>query len=218
MIAQYAGEDKWCALIKNAEDLLHNCCWKGQSMNYMLENFIGQHRSAYVNLSQCSTHVNYQLPNEISRVTYLLSGIECMSAPLQASMALIRNDQGPNGKMNDFEASASFLLPHDPISLKKSTEKKRTGAEVSEVHADLSDNVTRKPSVGKTGVELRFHTSEEYSTLSKEQTTELAAHRDAREAKGLSRNLPKFKSGRQRGRKDNNKGKTNGKENEDDDR
>ena len=46
MISQYAGEDKWRALIKESEDLLHNQRWKGQQSNYSLERFIGQHRSA----------------------------------------------------------------------------------------------------------------------------------------------------------------------------
>jgi hypothetical protein len=79
MISQYAGgEDKCRALIKQAEDMIHNHKWKGQQSNYSLEKFIGQHRTAFVNMGQCDTHGNYQLPNEISRVNYLLAGIECM--------------------------------------------------------------------------------------------------------------------------------------------
>jgi hypothetical protein len=138
MISQYAGgEDKWRALIKESEDLLHNQRWKGQQSNYSLEKFIGQHRSAYVNLSQCASHVNYQLPNEISRVTYLLNGLECMHPPLQASMALVRNDQAVCGKMNDFESTASFLLPHDPVANRRTNNQKRN-ANISEVVAHVS--------------------------------------------------------------------------------
>jgi hypothetical protein len=193
MLTQYAGEDKWRALIKEAEDLLHNRKWKGQQSNYSLEKFIGQHRAAFVNLSQCETHVAYQLPNEISRVTYLLTGIECMSAPLQAAMALVCNDTGPNGKMNDFKSTASFLLPHDPVSTRRAATKR--GTEVSEVVIDSSDEPTpKKARAGKTGVEFRFHTGREYHQLSDEQKTELNDHRDAREAKGLSRTLPKGNS------------------------
>ena len=87
--------------------------------------------------------------------------------------------------MNDFEASASFLLPHDPVSkMRSSSDKKRSHADVSEVHADLSSDVTKKARVGTTGVELRFHTSKEYSKLSDDQCKELNDHRDAREAQG----------------------------------
>jgi hypothetical protein len=76
MLSQYVGEDKWRALIKQAEEMIHNRKWKGQQSNFSLEKFIGQHRTAYVNMCQCETHVEYQLPNEIGRVTYLLAGIE----------------------------------------------------------------------------------------------------------------------------------------------
>jgi hypothetical protein len=162
MISQYAGEDIWRALIKQSEDFLHSRSWKGQQSNYSLEKFIGQHRAAYVNLSQCESHVNYQLPNEISRVTYLLTGIECMHPPLQAAMALVCNDQGPTGKINDFEATASFLLPHDPVATCCPNERddRKRSADISEVHADVSssDETVDKARVGKTGVELRFHT------------------------------------------------------------
>jgi hypothetical protein len=191
MLSQYAGEDKWRALIKQAEDMLHNRKWKGQQTNYSLEKFIGQHRTAFVNMSQCATHINYQLPNANSRVTYLLSALECMHPPLQAAMALIRSDQDEDGKMNDFEATASFLLPHDPVANKRSNDRKRPSAEISEVTFDIpSDDIT-KARVGKTGVEFRFHTKPEYSELSDDQRKELNEYRDARETKGLSRKLPK---------------------------
>jgi hypothetical protein len=80
-------------------------------------------------MGQCATHVNYQLPNEISRVTYLLAGIECMHPSLQAAMALVRSDQDDDGKMNDFEATASFMLPHDPVANKRSSDHKRPAAQ-----------------------------------------------------------------------------------------
>jgi hypothetical protein len=192
MISQCAGEDKWRALIKQAEDLIHARRWKGQQYNDSLEKFIGQHRTAFVNMSQCATYVNYQLPNATSRITNLLTGIECMSPPLQAAMALVRSDQGPNGKMNDFEATASFLLPHDPIATKRHQDKKRPAVDISEVNASQRGDDHTKARTGKTGVEFRFHTYDEYNTLTKEQKEELDAYRDSREAQGLSRKLPKY--------------------------
>jgi hypothetical protein len=195
MISQYAGEDKWRALIKQAEDLIHSRRWKGQQTNYSLEKFIGQHRTAHVNVSQCSSHdVNYQVPNETSRVTYLLTGIECMHPPLQAAMALVlRSDQAPTGKMNDFEATASFLLPHDPVATKRNMDKKRPAADISELNATQRGAEIMKARSGKTGVEFRFHTYDEYDNLTQEQKAELDEYRDSRESQGLSRKLPKIK-------------------------
>lgn len=145
-------------------------------------------------MTQCATHVNYQLPNENTRVTYLLDAIDCADAPLQAAMALVRNDTEPHGKMNDFEATAAFILPHDPVAKKRSTAKRP--------HAEVSAT-TMKSGIGKTGVPLRWHTSEEYAKLPRDQRAELSAHRDAQEASGkgrnLSANLPARRGGKRGG-------------------
>ena len=69
MVSQYAGEDKWQALIKVQDELLHNREWKGQS-NFSLEKFIAQHRNASVLMTQCAEHVTFQLPNERTRVSF----------------------------------------------------------------------------------------------------------------------------------------------------
>ena len=71
LTSQYAGKDKWEAEIKRQEQLLHTRIWKGQS-NFSLENFISQHRNAYVSMQASAEHVQYQLPNEHSRVRFLL--------------------------------------------------------------------------------------------------------------------------------------------------
>ena len=76
LTSQYAGKDKWEAEIKHQEQLLHTRIWKGQS-NFSLENFISQHRNAYVSMQASAEHVQYQLPNEHSRVGFLLEVIQC---------------------------------------------------------------------------------------------------------------------------------------------
>jgi len=81
IVNQYVGEDKWRAKWKRQDDLLHNRCWK-ETSNYSLDQFIASHRNAYVSMSQCVKHVTYQLPNKMTRVTYLLDSIECDYAPL----------------------------------------------------------------------------------------------------------------------------------------
>ena len=120
-------------------------------------------------------------------MTYLLDAIECNDHALQASIALVRNDDGPTGKMSDFEKTASFLLPNCPVSKKRnqSGAKRSFGATVSEIDAK-----TIRTGVGKaTGVALRFHTKKEYAQLSKEEKDELREHRDSLQTQGKSRKL-----------------------------
>ena len=121
LTSQYAGKDKWEAEIKRQEQLLHTRIWKGQS-NFSLENFISQHRNAYVSMQASAEHVQYQRPNEHSRVGFLLEAIHCSDAGLQAAMASIKTDNGPDGMRNNFEATATHLLPYDPVAMDKREE------------------------------------------------------------------------------------------------
>jgi hypothetical protein len=74
LVSQFAGTDKWEADIKRQEQLLHTRVWKGQS-NFSHQNFVSQHINAFVSMQACAQHVQYQLPNEHSRVGFLLDAI-----------------------------------------------------------------------------------------------------------------------------------------------
>ena len=117
LTTQYAGKDKWEAEIKKQEQLLRTRVWKGQS-NFSLEHFISQHCNAYVSMSACAEHVQYQLPNEHSHVGFLIDAIQCADAGLQAAMASVKMDNGPNGLQNNFERAVSHLLPYYPVAKK----------------------------------------------------------------------------------------------------
>ncbi len=67
--------------------------------------------NAFVLTQQCAIHVELQLLNERTRVMHFLGAIIFKDLEFQAVMALVRNDAGTNGEMNDFEAMASSLLP-----------------------------------------------------------------------------------------------------------
>ena len=123
LISQYTGRDKWESEIRRQDDLLHNWVWKGQS-SFPLEGFIAQHQNAFVSMQQCVEHVSFQLPNEHTRVGYLLEGIQSMDPRLQAAMASVKKDDGPNGMRNDCEAAAAHLLPYDLVTKKKAAMKR----------------------------------------------------------------------------------------------
>ena len=172
---QYAGKDKWTAEIKQQEQLLHTCVWKGQS-NFSLEKFITQHRNAFVSMQACAEHIQYQLPNRHSGVGFLLDAIQTSNAGLQAAMASIRTDDGHDGMRNDFEQSAAHLLPYDPVAKKHAAgSSKRSSAKVSAVSYEATDIAAfgTKPRIGKSGVHFRYCDKSEYSKLTKEQKTEL---------------------------------------------
>ena len=93
LTSQYAGKDKWEAEIKSLEQLLPTRVWKGQS-NFSLENYISQHRNSYVSMQASAEHVQYQIPNEHSRVGFLLEAIQCSDPGLQGAVASIKTENG----------------------------------------------------------------------------------------------------------------------------
>ena len=176
IVRQYAGKDKWDKEIKLQDDFLHTSQWKGQS-NFTLGQFISQHRAAYVSMEQCAEHVDFQLPNGQTRVKYLLDAIVCSDAGLQAAMAMIRNDDRPDGKLNTFEDAATYLLQYDPVAKRKSS-KKDLSASVAEATAEVSSSSgSGKPAIGKTGVHFRFYAPAEWKKLTQAQKDEVIEYR-----------------------------------------
>ena len=178
IVSQYAGKDKWDSEIKKQDDFLHSSQWKGQS-NFTLGMLITQHRAAYVSMVQCAEHVDYQLPNAQTRVKYLLEAIKCSDAGLQAAMAMVRNDDGRAGKLKDFELMAAYLLPYDPVAKRKTSKGGNDAhATIAEGTAEISSTSTSgKPSIGKTGVHLRWNKAKEFEKLTKAQRRELVQWR-----------------------------------------
>jgi hypothetical protein len=205
---QYAGIDKYDKEIKAQEQLLHTRVWKGQS-NFSLEAFITQHRNAFVSLQACAEHQALQLPNEHSRVGFLINAIQNSDPELQAALAQIKLETGPNGMRSNFEAAATYLLSTDTVARKRDANCNKRGAaqisavevdamELDEDHATISDTQGGKVGIGKTGVHLRFHSNQDYKELSKEQQQELREWRAAKYPNGVPNHLRvKAKRGQQ---------------------
>ena len=107
-------------------------------------------------MQSCAEHVEYQLPNEHTRVGYLLDAIENTDAKLLAAISNINDDKGNGtlanpGKRNDFELTVAYLLSNDPVARKNKGTGKRTSAEIS--GAEVGSFGAKKV-IGKTGVHL----------------------------------------------------------------
>ena len=182
---QFAGKDKWDKELKRCNNLLNTRTWKGQS-NFTLERFVSQHRNAFITMQQCSEHVSFQLPNELTRVKYLLDAIDNSNAELQAAIAMIRQDDEADGKMNNFEAAAAYLIPCDPVAKKQQVGSKRPAADISSANIQ-NRHKKKKAGMGVTGVELRFHNRAEYNKLNKLQKAELYEWRKSVDSKKESK-------------------------------
>ena len=171
---QFTGPAVWDKKKSTAMEFLQSCKFTGTT-NTTLEAFLGQHRSAYVTLQRCLENIRCQLPDERARVQYLLENIQVEDATCRAALSSIRLDDTPTGTRNNFEAAVAFLLPTDPVEMKK-TKSKRPLADVSAMTADEDSGElkVRNPSNlkngrGLTGVEFRYYKPKEYLKLSNEQ-------------------------------------------------
>ena len=130
-----------------------------------------QHRNAYVSIEACNVHVQYQLPNEHTRVGHFIDALESQHPPLLATMSNIEEDNGYTGKRNNFENAVAYIPPKDPVLKISSTENnKRTQAQILDTKAT---GFGSKTGIVKTGVHLRWHGKPEYMKLNKDQKQEL---------------------------------------------
>ena len=108
-----------------------------------------------------------------------------------AGLAAIRQDDA--GMRGDFESAKIFLSPTCPVA-KKGPER-NVGFDAATILA-----ADAKTGIGKTGVELRYHTEKEFWALPEEQRREVADHNSTKEGvkfKGMG--LKNFNTNKKRG-------------------
>ena len=194
IMTSHAGNDKWEQLQKDKMSFLMNTKWNGRT--YSLEKFTGLHRSAYVTLEEAATYVQFQLPNERSRVGFLIDNIQCSDADLKARIANI--EANTNNMRDDFEATVTYLLPADPYA-KQRGRQNNTRAEISDVSLKGKGFGT-----SKTGVDFRWYTPTEYSQLTAEQKQELYQWQRTKEGQAA---IKRSKEDKEKGGKGNKKNK-----------
>ena len=190
VISQYVGRDKWQKEVKKQEVFLHTFVWKGNS-NMHLETFVNKHRTAYVRIQQCAEHITYTIPSEDQRVQYLLNGIQSNDPQLLAAIGNVKANDGPTGKLRNFEDCAAYIIPFDPVTSKRGT-KRKAPHEIAAM--DLG------PSKGETGVEVRFYSPKDYRKLTNEQKMELKRIRAQNRSK-----KSKVKEDKEKGKVDDSK-------------
>ena len=150
---------KYRAISKKRQTLLQTIKWTGNS--YALETHVYNHRQAYGDLRECSTHITVPVPSNPQRVEYLIDSITSKDSTLQASIGLVRANTNNMG--NDFEGAANILIEIDPY--RRST---RTNTRDSNVSA-----IDFSAGRWNTGVDLCFHHKHKFFELPQEQKEEL---------------------------------------------
>ena len=85
-----------------------NCKWTGTPA-HTLENHIDRHRAAFVSLSEATDHISHQIPNNCTRIGYLIDSIDSKDAKVLSGLAAIRQDD--QDMRETFEQVEVFLAP-----------------------------------------------------------------------------------------------------------
>ncbi len=126
--------------------------WMGTTA-FSLHAFLAKHRASYHTLQRCAEHVQIELPNQRSRVGYLLQNIDCSDKVVTTALSHIRFDDRVGEMQSNFERTVVFLLPTDPVKKKRGGSKRNVG-QISSTTAENANN-----DGGKKGKMTRFKTT-----------------------------------------------------------
>mmetsp|Transcript_26475 Transcript_26475/g.46006 ORF Transcript_26475/g.46006 Transcript_26475/m.46006 type:complete len:237 (-) Transcript_26475:581-1291(-) len=146
---------------------MKNQAWSGTTNTHFLDH-ASQHRKSFTELQEGHVHVAAEIPNERSRVTYLLESITNIGPSILVVLAVTHQDE--NGKRVHFEDAVAFLAPVCPVLRNANKKKTLPNAHIVST-TGLSDNV--KSGKGKTGVDLRYYPFKEFKNLPEDQQDEL---------------------------------------------
>ena len=82
--------------------------WTGTT-NQTLKVHIDRHITSFVPMTEASDHVSHQIPDDRTRVGYLIASIESADANVVAALSSIRMDD--TGRCENFETASVFLAP-----------------------------------------------------------------------------------------------------------
>ena len=163
------GSSKWDKIIEDAESYVMKREWNGRNQRFTLRAHIAKHREAHNDMMRATQHVEFELPNEHTRVGRLIKSITTKEP---AIVSAITHIQGSPTQRDNFELAAEFLLLTAPNVSNTSNHR------INSVKTKGKGKGNHK--VGpNTGVELRYYTKAEYRKLNKNERKELAQLRKA---------------------------------------
>ena len=168
---EWAGDDSWNAIIAKNRDVYENAKFTGTGVVYSLWKHVSRMQVAFSQLQLANEQpgVSVTIPNDQTKVRYLLKSIECDDVGLKSRMEIVRSSKAMK---NNFDQTAQYLQEADPVFRRSIQQGGSNNSGKSTKNATASQ-LNLKQGVGSTGVEFCWYPREEYQALSKEQKDEL---------------------------------------------
>ena len=171
VIDQHEGVRVWDDLVKSAKEVLAGGRkWTGTTQ-FTTSQHCNVHRKAYIALVEAQDHVAVQIPDGRTRVTNLMDSFDTQIPEMLVALSSVRQDE-LNKRIN-FEAAAAFLIQSCTVTAKQAKKKEGVtwGPNVSGTQAGITPT---KPTMGTTGVPLRYYKKEDFDKLTTPQKREVA--------------------------------------------
>ena len=119
------GDSKWDKVMEDAELVVQTRMWNGKNSIFLLKAHINKHSEAHNDFVRASQHVDYEPPNEHTRVSRLL---KCITTSDQQVIAVTTTILAYNAKHDDLELASDFLILAAPQKQGDENEQQRISA------------------------------------------------------------------------------------------
>ena len=91
-LLQHSVKDVWETIIQESKYFMKFHKWSGTTNVKLIQHTV-KHSKLYIDLTEASTHVPVECPNEHSRVTYLMTLITCKDTDFLATLSNVCQDE-----------------------------------------------------------------------------------------------------------------------------
>lgn len=185
LVQHNLGSAQWDKTLQRAEDLQTTRIWNGRNSRYSLKRHVDTHRDSYNDMVRANEHVQYEVPNERTRVGRLLKSIHANHI---ASIAAAKTTIEATITMREnFESAADFLILNAPVIKNQSNDQR-----ISALSSGNENNDDKTlDDYSHVQVEDRFYTPEQYGELNRDQRAKLRLLRLARGGNGKKQSKTK---------------------------
>ena len=177
LVQHNLGSSQWDKVIIRAEEIQNSRIWNGRNSRYTLKKHIDMHRDAYNDMVRATEHIQYEIPNEHTRVSRLLRSVQANHiASIAAAKTTIEANQT---KRDDFEEAADFLVLNAPVG-----RAVNQALRISAVHSEPGNDDKTLDDYSHVQIDDRFYTRDEYGQLTSDQKHKLKLMRESRTSGG----------------------------------
>ena len=149
----WAGDDSWNAIIARNREVYETAKFTGTGHVYLLWKHVSKFRVAFSQLQLANEQpgVSVTIPNDQTKVQYLLQSIECDNVGLKSRMEIVRSSKAMK---NNLDQTAQYLQEACPVFYRFIKQGGSGGSNTNKSKNATASQLNLTQGVGKTVVEF----------------------------------------------------------------